>query len=156
MMAFGGSCSCRSSWRNLSLTDLVEEGLARDPGQVKDPHLGSTSSTLFYNPTLGSTLVSALVSTLVATNDLFKQFMRAYLKLNKGSSQLSVQHKQPFIAKIPEIYYGKLHMDCYYFCQQCKDYFETSEATRAARTPFAAFFLYENISMRWTQYKHCH
>ena len=47
-------------------------------------------------------------------------------------------------------------MDCYHFCQQCEDHFETAEATGTSRTLFAAFFLYRNISLRWTQYKHCH
>ena len=47
-------------------------------------------------------------------------------------------------------------MACYHFCQQCKDYFETARATRTNWTSFAAFFLYGNISVCWTQYKRCH
>ena len=47
-------------------------------------------------------------------------------------------------------------MDCYHFCQQCKDHFETAGATGTNRTPFAASFLRGNISVRWTQYKRRH
>ena len=54
------------------------------------------------------------------------------------------------------MYYGKLHIDCYHFCQQFKDYFETAGAIGTNRTFFAVFFLYGNISLRWMQYKRCH
>ena len=50
-------------------------------------------------------------------------------------------------AKVPKVYYGKLHMDCYHFCQQCKDYFETAGAPETNRTPFAASFLHGNLSV---------
>ena len=54
------------------------------------------------------------------------------------------------------MYYEKLHMDCYHFCQQCKHHFETAKATGANRTLFAASFLRTNIDVRWTQYKRRH
>ena len=44
-------------------------------------------------------------------------------------------------------------MDCYHFCQQYKDYFETVGATGFNQTPFAVSFLCGNISMRWAQFK---
>ena len=47
-------------------------------------------------------------------------------------------------------------MDCYHFCQQCEDYFETSGATGMNRTPFAATFLRGAISLRWAQHKRRH
>ena len=47
-------------------------------------------------------------------------------------------------------------MDCYYFCQQGKNHFETTGVIRANQTLFAAFFPYKNISMQWAQFKHCH
>ena len=47
-------------------------------------------------------------------------------------------------------------MDCYHFCQQCKDYFETSGAIGMNRTPFAATFLHGPINLRWAQYKQRH
>ena len=47
-------------------------------------------------------------------------------------------------------------MDCYHFCQQCENYFETSGATGMNRTPFAATFLRGAISLRWAQHKRRH
>ena len=51
------------------------------------------------------------------------------------------------------MYYDKLYMDFYHFCQQCKNHFETAGPTGFNRTPFAAFFLRGNISVRWAQFK---
>ncbi len=44
-------------------------------------------------------------------------------------------------------------MECYNFCQQCKDYFVTCGATRPNQIPFAAFFLRDQINFRWQQHK---
>ena len=44
-------------------------------------------------------------------------------------------------------------MECYYFCQQCKDYFDTAGATWSNHNPFAASFLCEQISFRLHQHK---
>ena len=74
--------------------------------------------------------------------------MKAYLESNQGPSQPPTKRKQSFKAKVPDVYYGKLHIDYYYFCQQCKDYFKTSQAIGTNQTPFAAFFLYGNISVQ--------
>lgn len=38
------------------------------------------------------------------------------------------------------LYYGNLYIDCYWFCQQCKDYFDTAEANGANCILFAALF----------------
>ena len=156
-MAPGGSRPRRSPRRNLPPLDPVEDELAREPGPVGGPHSGSTSPALSRNPTPGPKLVSALnpapVPTLVPTpappssNKLFRQFMRAYLESNQGPRQPPAECKQSLKAKVPEMYYGKSHMDCYHFCQQCKDHFETAGATGTNRTPFAASFLHGSISV---------
>ena len=75
---------------NLSLINHIEDEFVRDPGPTNDFHLGSTFLALFYNPTLHpalvSTLIPALVSTLALTlpssDELFKQFIKTYLKSN--------------------------------------------------------------------------
>ena len=82
--------------------------------------------------------------------------MKAYLELNQGPRQPPAERKQPLKAKVPEMYYDKLYMDCYHFCQQRKNYFETAGATRTNRALFTAFFFRGNISVRWAQYKRCH
>ena len=64
-----------------------------------------------------------------------------------------VSRERPLKAKVPDVYFEKSHMDCYHFCQQCKDLFETAGATGSNRTPFAASFLRGNINFRWHQYQ---
>ena len=56
-------------------------------------------------------------------------------------------------ARFPDLYYGKSHMECYYFCQQCKDHFDIAGATGSNRILFAASFLHERISFRQHQHK---
>ena len=163
-MAPGGSRPCRSPRRNLPPLDPVEDELAREPGPVEGPHSGSTSPALSRNPTPGPELVPALnpapvpapVPAPPASDELFRQFMRAYLESNQGPRQPPAEREQSLKAKVPEVYYGKSHMDCYHFCQQCEDHFETARATGTNRTPFAASFLRGSISVCWTQYKRRH
>ena len=139
----------------------MEDELAREPGPVGGPHLDSTSLALSRNPTLGPKLVPTLnpalnsapvpapvlAPALPTSDELFRQFMRAYLKSNQGPRPPLAERKRFLKAKIPEVYYGKSHMDCYYFCQQCEDYFKTAGATGTNRTLFAASFLHGNISV---------
>ncbi len=44
-------------------------------------------------------------------------------------------------------------MECYNFCQQCKDHFATTGAIELNRIPFAAFFFWDGINFCWQQYK---
>ena len=161
-MAPKGSRPCCSPCQNFPPLDLVEDELAKKPGPVWGSYSGNTSPALFCNPTPGPKLVPALNPAPVPApapfsfNKLFKQFMRAYLESNQGPRQPLAERKQFLKAKVPEIYYGKSHMDCYQFCQQYEDHFDTVGATGNNQTLFAAFFLRENISVRWTQYKRRH
>ena len=65
-------------------------------------------------------------------------------------------HEKPLKAKLPDVYCSKFHMECYNFCQQCKDYFATARAKGPNRIPFAASFLYDHINFCWQQYKRKH
>ena len=152
-MAFKGSHPCHSPRRNLLFINLVEDELTRDLGLVGGPYLGSISPAASYNPTPGPKLVLALIPApvlapaLPSSNELFKQFMKVYLESNQGLRQPPAERKRSLKAKVPKVYYGKLHMDCYHFCQQWKDHFETLGATGTNRTLFAASFLCGNISV---------
>ena len=86
------------------------------------------------------------------SEDLFTKFMKVFMETTQARDQLEPR-EHPLKAKTPETYSGKSHMDCYHFCQQCEDYFETSGATRMNRIPFAATFLCGAISLRWAQHK---
>ena len=63
--------------------------------------------------------------------------------------------KQPLKARFPNLYYGNSHLDCYRFCQTCKDYFKTAAANRPNWIPFAASFLRRAMIQRWHQQKRC-
>ena len=55
-----------------------------------------------------------------------------------------------------DVYCGKSYMDCYNFCQQCKNYFATARTIGPTQTSFAASFFQDRISFRWQQYKRRH
>ena len=59
----------------------------------------------------------------------------------------------PFKARNPDFYYENLHIECYYFCQQCQNYFETSAAKSHKRVPFTSYFLKNRIFFCWQQHK---
>ena len=98
--------------------------------------------------------------------ELFKLFMQTYMDTVKNQAQAPVQaptppvsvesKEQPLKARFPDLYFGKLYLDCYWFCQQFEDHFDTARANGKNRTPFAASFLWDGISTCWTQYKRRH
>ncbi len=57
------------------------------------------------------------------------------------------------MAKTPDVYRGRSHMEYYNFCQQCKDHFATCGAIGPNQIPFAASFLRDRINFRWQQHK---
>lgn len=71
----------------------------------------------------------------------------------QGQTHPEVPGERPLEARFPDLYFGKSHMGCYYFCQQCEDHSDTARATGSNRTPFAASFLRGRISFRWHQHK---
>ena len=80
--------------------------------------------------------------------------MKVFIETTQAQAQALAELRECLLkAMIPETYSGKFHIDCYHFCQQCKDYFKTSGATGMNRTPFAATFLRGAISLRWAQHK---
>ena len=92
---------------------------------------------------------------LPPSEDLFTKFMKVFMETTQAQDQLEPRGRL-VKARTPETYSRKSHMDCYHFCQQCEDYFETSGATGMNRTPFAATFLRGAISLRWAQHKRRH
>ena len=114
-----------SPCRNLFPIDHIEDKFAKHPGPANGSYLGSTSFATSCNHTLGLALVPALIPTpvlalapiLLLFNELFKQFMKAYLELNQGPRQPPAECKQLLKAKAPNVYYRKLHINCYHFCQ---------------------------------------
>ena len=92
----------------------------------------------------------------MSTKKLFKLFLQTYMDTVKNQVQAPIQapapliqvptpsvkpKEQPFKACFLDLYFGKLYLDCYRFCQQYKDQFDTARANRDNRTPFATSFL---------------
>lgn len=61
--------------------------------------------------------------------------------------------KSQLKAKFPNLYYGKSHLECYHFSQQCEDHFNTAGAIGFNCTLFAASFFRGRISSQWHQHK---
>lgn len=51
------------------------------------------------------------------------------------------------------LYYDDLYIECYYFCQQCKDHFRIAESLDYKYVPFAIGFLKDCILNQWQEYK---
>ena len=91
-MAPAGSRSCHFPRWNPSPINPVEDELPKDSGSIRSLYSGGTSFILSHNPTPSPDLVLALILALVPTlplapvptNELFKQFMKAYLESNQG------------------------------------------------------------------------
>ncbi len=73
--------------------------------------------------------------------------LQTFLQASKGRSGDKVK------VKTPDVYCGRSHMECYNFCQQCKDHFATCRATGPNRIPFAVSFLRDQINFHWQQHK---
>ena len=63
----------------------------------------------------------------------------------------SAPQKQLLKARFPNLYYRNSHLDCYRFCQQCEDHFETAGANRPNQVLFAASFLCGVMVQQWHQ-----
>ena len=137
-----GFCVWRSPYNNL-LVDFTEkqDELASPQGLARRSDAGSNKA---------STPPKALTPPLVpSTKDFFMKFMKVFVESTQTRNQKQAEPwKWSFKARSPEIYLKKSHMDCYHFCQQCKNYFETLDATKMNCTPFPASFFYGIISLK--------
>ncbi len=100
-------------------------------------------------------------------NDLFQEFMRTFIEKTQAPTALvapaapapDVEARdntdRPLKSRNPDLYYSNLHMEYYYFCQQCEDHFEVAGSLGHKRVPFAAGFLKDRILNRWQQHKTC-
>ncbi len=134
------------------MNSLHSQQVELPPSFTSDSETPSGSATLSRAPT-----PAASAPALVPTEELFKQFMTIYIDLVQNPSPIHTEPRErPLKTRFPKLYFGKSHMDCYNFCQQCEDHFDTAQATVSNRTSFAALFLCGSINFRWTQYKRRH
>ncbi len=97
-------------------------------------------------------------------NDLFQEFIRTCIERVKDQAPAALaapattardNTDRLFKPQNPDIYYGNLHIECYYFYQQCEDHFKVAELLGHKRTFFAAGFLKDRILNWWQQHKAC-
>ena len=142
--------ACRSPCQNLH--PAGEDELA---GAASTEGSGTPTPALVMSRASTPAPTTAPAVAPSSDNELFKQFMKAYLEAQvPGRTEVDPKpRKLPLKARFPDLYYGNLHMDCYQFCQQSEDYFKTAGAKRPNRILFAALFLRGSVTQRWLQHK---
>ena len=75
--------------------------------------------------------------------------MKIFIETTQGQAQKLEPQKRPLKAKTPETYLGQPHFDYYHFCQQCENYFETSDAKEINCIFFATSYLRGTICLKW-------
>ena len=108
------------------------------PPTGKDEPAGATptegSDTPTPIPALSQVLTPAPVVTPAVApnpdNKLFKHFMKTYLEARTPTQIAAKIDAEPCERPLkpwgPDLYYGDLHINCYRFCQQCEDHFDTA------------------------------
>ena len=117
-----GSCAHWSSHVNTPVDPAQElDELAGAQGLARGSNAGSNKAS-----TEASTPPEAPTLPLVPppTEDLFTRFIKVFMETTQVQA-LAEPRERLLKARTLEIYFRKSHMDCYQFCQQCEDYFET-------------------------------
>ncbi len=76
-------------------------------------------------------------------NDLFQEFMQTFMEKAQAppapASDIEARDNanRPVKHRNPDLYYGNLHMECYYICQQCEDHFKIARLLGHNCGPFA-------------------
>ena len=145
-------CTCRSPHQNPSPTG-------------KDEPAGAALTESSSTPTSTLAVSQALTPAPVVTpavipnpdNKLFKQFMKAYLEAQTPAQIAAEMDAKPrerlLKAWLSDFYYRDLHIECYLFCQQYENHFDTARAKGSNQIPFAASFLRKKVFGQWLQYK---
>lgn len=110
-----GSATISRSKNSISNQSVFPDGLSSDTITGSTP-LVSISLALTPTPTL--TPIPA--STPLISQDLFQQFIKAYLKKRRALFTPPKQKntsKCPFKAQNSDFYYENSHIKCYYFCK---------------------------------------
>ena len=81
------------------------------------------------------------------TKEDLQQILKAVLEAQVPASNEPCE--KLLKAKSLDVYRGKSHIECYNFCQQCKDHFVTAGAKGPNRIPFAVSFLCDHINFQW-------
>ncbi len=98
-------------------------------------------------------------------DDLFQEFMRTDIEKVRNqalaapvapaapATKVKDNIHRPLKSRNPDLYYGHLHMECYYFCQPFEDYFEVVGSYDHKHILFTLGFLKDRILNWWQQHK---
>ena len=103
-------------------------------------------------PSSGPVLVPAPAPAPIATpnNNFVQKFVQSFMERAQALAFLAApgpateaKNDIDRLLKLRnlDLYYGSLHMECHYFCQQCKDYFEFVRSLGHKHLSFATEFL---------------
>lgn len=82
-----------------------------------------------------------------------KLVLKSFVKGQQYGQVNSAPRERALKVRNPDLYYRSSHIECYYFCRQCEDYFNTAGVTDPQRIFFAALFLQDRINFCWQQHK---
>lgn len=135
-----GSQTCCSPCRNSLLINFGNNELASAPLEAFSKSSGS-QAPFPYASTLRPTPNIALASVIPSTNnELFKKFMKAYLRAQVQPPTLFLllvqleSQKQPFKICFPKLYFRNLYIEYYNFCQQYKNHFKIACITSSIKS----------------------
>lgn len=146
-----GPSICHSLCQNSLSVEPVGEPLTDVSGPAgRNSTFDSKTFSGLIDPFCAFTPV-AFIPALFSTEKLFKQFVKIFMESVQNPGLIHTKpQKQLFKARFLNLYFGKSHMDFYYFCHQCENHFDTAWANGSNHTSFAALFFYESISFQWT------
>ena len=108
-----GPCACHSRWQNPLPTGKDEFAGATS---TEDSGTLTPTPVVFYAATCVPLTAPATAVSL--DNELFKQFMKAYLEVQvQGQIEVDQKHcKQSLKARFLNFYYSNSYIYCYQFC----------------------------------------
>ncbi len=161
----GSRRSTESSGFNPSETDFGSLAPGSAPALPASAKSGP-AAPVFAATAPSATALAATTPAATLTKDLFRQYMQAYLEDRQNPAPAPAPGSAPppadawektsgklLKATNPDLYYGNSHMECYFFCQQCEDYFNTVGGKDHKRVLFVTSFLKDRIFYRWQQHK---
>lgn len=81
--------------------------------------------------------------------------LELFVKKRKHGKANFVPRDRAFKVYNPNLYQISSYIECYYFCQYCKDYFDTADAMRPQRVPLQpcfydirSIFVYKNTKSK--------
>lgn len=70
---------------------------------------------------------------------------KLFIKGQKRGQENSAPCNRLLNAKNPNLSYSYLHIECYYFCRQCKNHFDTAEGMELKHISFTTLFLHNRV-----------